>query len=96
MAGRRAPDGAPALRLGHEFHHSSLENLDPSVRFAYEMRRGHGIDGRHDGVRVHNLLASYAHLRHTGGNQWPQRFVAFVRARQATAGLQPCEQTLAA
>jgi cobyrinic acid a,c-diamide synthase len=69
----------PMLRQGHEFHHSSLENLDPSVQFAYRVQRGHGIDGRHDGVMVHNVLASYAHLRHTGGNHWPARFMAFVR-----------------
>ena len=31
---------------GHEFHYSSLENLDPSgLKFAYEVKRGHGIDG---------------------------------------------------
>jgi cobyrinic acid a,c-diamide synthase len=46
------------------------------------VRRGHGIDGTHDGVVVHNVLASYAHLRHTGGNDWPRRFVAFVRAQR--------------
>ena len=83
-------------RLGHEFHHSSLENLDPTVRFAYAVRRGHGVDGRRDGVCVHNLLASYAHLRATGGNQWPQRFVAFVRERRAAAGAAARGGTLAA
>ena len=68
-----------ATRLGHEFHHSSLENLDPAVPTAYRVQRGHGIDGERDGVIVHNVLASYAHLRHTGGNDWPRRFMAFVR-----------------
>jgi cobyrinic acid a,c-diamide synthase len=72
-------DGAGALRQGHEFHHSSLEDLAGEVRFAYHVHRGHGIDGRHDGVCVHNLLASFAHLRATGGNAWPQRFMAWVR-----------------
>lgn len=76
---RDAGAGAGALRLGHEFHHSSLENLDPSVRCAYRVQRGHGIGGGRDGVLVHNVLASYAHLRHTGGNDWPRRFMAFVR-----------------
>jgi cobyrinic acid a,c-diamide synthase len=76
--------------LAHEFHHSSLENVEPgAVRWAYAVRRGHGVDGTHDGAVVHNVLASYAHLRHTGGNDWPRRFVEFVRARRAglpTAG----------
>ena len=49
------------------------------MQFAYRVQRGHGIDGLHDGVMVNNLLASYTHLRHTGGNDWPRRFIAFVR-----------------
>jgi len=69
----------PVLRQGHEFHHSSLENLDPSVSFAYRVQRGHGVDGLHDGVMVHRVLASYTHLRHTGGNGWTGRFVAHLR-----------------
>jgi cobyrinic acid a,c-diamide synthase len=64
---------------GHEFHHSSLENLDPGVDFAYRVQRGHGVDGRHDGVRVHKLLASYTHLRTGAGSRWATNFVAFVR-----------------
>jgi cobyrinic acid a,c-diamide synthase len=79
-------DAEPALRLGHEFHHSSLENLDPSVSFAYRVQRGHGVDGRHDGVLAHNVLASYIHLRHTAGNDWPRRFIAFVRRVRAGGG----------
>jgi cobyrinic acid a,c-diamide synthase len=54
-------------------------DADPGLRYAYTVQRGHGIDGRRDGVIVNNLLASYAHLRATGGNDWPARFVAFVR-----------------
>jgi cobyrinic acid a,c-diamide synthase len=83
---------------GHEFHHSSLENLDPGVAFAYEVERGHGIDGRHDGVLVHQVLASYAHLRTGAGSQWAPRFVALVRhrrvAKAATAAV-PAIDTLA-
>ena len=79
------PGADGSLRHGHEFHHSSLENLDPGVTLAYRMTRGHGVDGRGDGVRVHNLLASYVHQRHTGGNGWTSRFLAFVRAQAAPA-----------
>jgi cobyrinic acid a,c-diamide synthase len=77
--------GADTVRRGHEFHHSSLENLAPDVRFAYDVQRGHGVDGRRDGVLVQNLLASYIHLRHCAGNHWPRRFVAFVRQQLASA-----------
>jgi cobyrinic acid a,c-diamide synthase len=78
--------GAGGTVRGHEFHHSSLENLDPGVAFAYEVERGHGIDGRHDGVLVHQVLASYAHLRTGAGSQWAPRFVAHVRNRRAAKG----------
>ena len=77
---------------GHEFHHSSLENLDPQLRFAYQVQRGHGVDGKHDGVVYKNLLASYAHLRSDAGSGWAPRFAAFVRAQRdqrAAASLGP-------
>jgi cobyrinic acid a,c-diamide synthase len=67
---------------GHEFHHSSLDGLDPGTRFAYAVQRGHGVDGEHDGVVVHNLLASYAHLRSSAGTEWVARFVDFVRRQR--------------
>jgi cobyrinic acid a,c-diamide synthase len=74
---------------GHEFHHSSLENLDAGLRFAYRVTRGHGIDGRQDGIVMHRLLASYAHLRTGAGSDWVPRFLGFVRSvrdRGAGAG----------
>jgi cobyrinic acid a,c-diamide synthase len=74
----RAPAGAPVERA-HEFHHSSLENLPADLACAYTVKRGHGIDGRRDGIVVRNVLASYAHLRSAGGNAWAARFVDFVR-----------------
>ena len=77
--GGPADGGAEGPVHGHEFHHSSLENLPPGMTFAYRVQRGHGIDGKHDGVLVHNLLASYAHLRSGAGSQWAGRFAAFVR-----------------
>ncbi len=73
------PGEASQIRA-HEFHHSSVENLASDVRFAYDVERGHGIDGRHDGIVQGNLLASYAHLRDVAGNRWARRFVDFVRS----------------
>ena len=77
------PGGDGRLVRAHEFHHSSLDNLDPAVRFAWRVERGHGIDGENDGLIVHNLLASYAHLRSSGGTGWAARFVRFVRSQRA-------------
>lgn len=70
---------AGAAVRGHEFHHSSLENLPPGLAFAWQVARGQGIDGRHDGLRINNLVASYTHLRSAAGTGWAARFVAFVR-----------------
>jgi cobyrinic acid a,c-diamide synthase len=73
------PAAGPQTIRAHEFHYSSVENLAPGVEFAYEVERGHGIDGRHDGIVHRNLLASYAHLRAVEGNPWARRFVDFIR-----------------
>jgi cobyrinic acid a,c-diamide synthase len=73
-----APD-APHIRA-HEFHYSSVENLPSGVEYAYEVERGYGIDGRHDGIVHRNVLASYTHLRDVAGNRWARRFVDFVRS----------------
>jgi cobyrinic acid a,c-diamide synthase len=74
----RPHDPAEQIRA-HEFHYSSLENLPADSTFAYRVTRGYGIDGRHDGLIVNNLLASYTHLRTIGSCYWAARFIAFVR-----------------
>jgi len=69
----------------HEFHYSSLEGLDPtSTKFAYEVVRGTGIDGQHDGFVYKNLLASYTHRRSVGEHGWVDAFLAQVKASQKT------------
>jgi cobyrinic acid a,c-diamide synthase len=76
---------APAQIAAHEFHYSAV--VDPGahpLEFAYDVKRGRGIDGRHDGVMRNNLFASYAHLRNTRAYRWTDRFLAFVRDRRRT------------
>jgi cobyrinic acid a,c-diamide synthase len=63
----------------HEFHYSSLENITGNLSYALDVRRGTGIDGRHDGIVINNLVASYCHLRDTRQHRWAHRFVDFVR-----------------
>ncbi len=67
---------------GHEFHHSRL--LCPGgLKFAYRLTRGHGVDGRHDGIVYKNVLASYTHLHALGVPGWADAFVSLMfRARQ--------------
>jgi cobyrinic acid a,c-diamide synthase len=62
-----------------------VENLAPGLDFAYDVERGHGIDGRHDGILYKNLLASYAHLRDVAGHPWAARFVKFAATAAAHA-----------
>ena len=63
----------------HEFHYSSLENLPPATTYAYDVLRGTGVDGRHDGIVHRNLLACYVHMRDLDNNHWATRFVEFAR-----------------
>ncbi|HET9761865.1 MAG TPA: cobyrinate a,c-diamide synthase [Casimicrobiaceae bacterium] len=74
---------APGTTLrAHEFHYSSLENVGDGVAYAFAVKRGHGIDGRHDGLVHRNLVASYVHRRSVGADDWAARFVAFVRQKR--------------
>jgi cobyrinic acid a,c-diamide synthase len=72
--------GESAEIAAHEFHYSRLEDVEPGLRYAYRVLRGHGVDGSRDGIVHKNLLASYTHLRDAGGNHWTRRFVAHVQA----------------
>jgi cobyrinic acid a,c-diamide synthase len=47
--------------VGHEFHHSRLE-FGHRPAFAFQVLRGHGIDGVHDGILRERLIAMYTHL----------------------------------
>lgn len=62
----------------HEFHYASLEGLSEDQCFAYNVMRGHGIDGAHDGLIINNLTACFAHQRDLGANRWAESFVEFV------------------
>jgi len=82
------PLPGPAEVRAHEFHYSSLENLAPGTVYAYDVMRGNGVDGQHDGIVHKNLLACYAHLRDLEDNHWTRRFVQFARRQRRTTGKQ--------
>jgi len=73
--------GEPVDIKAHEFHHSevSLSGQGDTFQYAYEVLRGHGIDGQNDGIVYRNLLASFSHLRDVEDNHWAERFVRHVR-----------------
>jgi len=80
------PD-APVKKVypAHEFHYSSLENVANDVHYAFDVLRGAGIDGRHDGIIYRNVLACYTHFRDVEQNHWVSRFLDFVRTHRSAA-----------
>jgi len=88
--GRLAPE--KQLIPAHEFHYSEVELLDRIAGFAYDVRRGWGIDGQHDGLVLNNVLANYSHLRSVEPIDWAVRFVRFVRRAR---GKLPAERDVA-
>jgi cobyrinic acid a,c-diamide synthase len=75
-----AAQGAVTASIpAHEFHYARLENMPDDLNYAYRVVRGAGIDGRHDGLVIGNLMAGFAHHRNTASNPWVERFVEFVR-----------------
>jgi cobyrinic acid a,c-diamide synthase len=78
----KSADGSESI-AAHEFHYSGIKGLGDGYGFAYEVERGHGIDGHHDGIVYKNLLANYSHMRDTGMNRWARRFVDFVVSRRS-------------
>ncbi len=65
----------------HEFHYSQAVNIDAPLCYAYQVKRGYGIDGSHDGIVYKNTLACYAHLKDVEQNRWASRFVQFIQQK---------------
>ena len=90
------PDPQPPKELrAHEFHYSSMEGVPATARYAWRVRRGHGIDGQFDGLMHRHVLASYTHLRTTSAFDWPAAFLAYarhVRAIAVTETHAPCSR----
>ncbi|MFD1641297.1 cobyrinic acid a,c-diamide synthase [Halohasta litorea] len=58
--------GAGETIRGHEFHYSKA-SVDSDARFAFEIVRGDGIDGDHDGLLEYDSLGTYAHVHPESG-----------------------------
>ena len=43
--------------MPHEFHYSSLYNIDSNLKYAYKVKRGTGIIDKKDGLVYKNLQA---------------------------------------
>ncbi len=68
---------------GHEFHYTLLRSvIAENVTFAFRVRRGHGYDGRRDGLTYRNVLASYTHVHALGTTGWAESVVSAARSRR--------------
>jgi len=64
---------------GHEFHYTFMRpqesgEMDEEA-FAFQLHRGYGFDGRHDGLVRGNVLASYTHVHALGMPGWAPSLV---------------------
>lgn len=78
-------NGNPSINA-HEFHYSRLIEAQGDFRFGFQVMRGHGVDGRSDGIVVKNTLATYVHQRHTSSNPWIEGFIRFIREQKGESG----------
>ncbi|MFA1611595.1 cobyrinic acid a,c-diamide synthase [Halobellus rubicundus] len=67
----RARDGALTAAAGetlrgHEFHYSEADSAE-DARFAFDVERGDGIDGDHDGLCEYETLGTYCHVHPESG-----------------------------
>ena len=77
---------------GHEFHYSRLVRTGEPLETACALRRGVGSIYARDGVVVHNVWATYAHVHATSTPEWVPGLIRAARAqaqrtdRDAAAG----------
>jgi len=62
---------------GHEFHYSqaTLLKKEGAVDTVFKVKRGHGINGKTDGICMKNLLATYTHIHARGNQLWSKGFI---------------------
>lgn len=76
-----------AVLAGHEFHYSQCVPLDAAEDLSglptcLRMQRGHGMDGRVDGLLHENTMASYTHIHALAAPWWALRFVQAAEKRK--------------
>ena len=67
---------------GHEFHYSELINLPKNMNFAFQLNRGCGVDKKHDGIIINNLVAAYTHIHAISVPEWASQFVDFIKQQK--------------
>jgi cobyrinic acid a,c-diamide synthase len=84
-ASRDTPVAAEGTRRrGHEFHYSNA-TVDGDARFAFDVERGEGIDGEHDGLTEYATVGTYCHV-HPASGAFDGLFAAEPSDRARTDG----------
>lgn len=68
---------------GHEFHYSRVVSGADGVAMALQVTKGNGVHQGHDGLRVHNVLATYVHVHASGTPEWAPGLVCAAQRRAA-------------
>jgi cobyrinic acid a,c-diamide synthase len=56
---------------GHEFHYSRpIIDYSDDMKTVFSVKRGHGLDGKRDGLCRKNLFATYTHIHSAGYSRW--------------------------
>ncbi len=79
---------AGCVLRGHEFHYSRPVFLD-GFRGSLSCRvaRGHGFDGKSDGVTYRNVFGTYTHLHALASPDWAGRIVKAARRYRVGRGM---------
>jgi cobyrinic acid a,c-diamide synthase len=65
---------------GHEFHYCRVLSCGAGgERMAFRVKRGTGLDGRHDGLIGRNVLAGFTHLHALGTPLWAEAMIVSAR-----------------
>ena len=62
----------------HEFHYSSVVSRKKRYKYAFNIKRGYGINGKKDGLIYKNTIASFSHLRSCNSFDWIKYFIKFI------------------
>ena len=69
--------------VGHEFHYSRVIPTG-KLEFAYRVKRGKGIDGKHDGIVKSRTLANYIHVHVLSYPTMIRRFLRYAYLTKGT------------
>ena len=62
----------------HEFHYSKPVMQEAEYTYQFDVIRGTGITGKHDGLLYRNLFASYGHIHAIGNPEWAETFISLA------------------